>query len=449
MNDWFDADQRAEKAKELFAQRRWHECLAELRAAIAMNPYNSAWYFNIGLTLDELERFDEAIDAYRTGLKIEAEDVEAIYRVGVDLTRLGRLDEAIASFESIQRIDASFEPSYCGRIIAYTEQGQHEKAEEMFYIARQYKEDCPHCYFSIAASLARRRLFDKAIYCWQKAIDMDGSYPEVHRRIAECLWEKGQFEQARQHFLQELRAAPGDTNTLLELGSLLMQMGRVEEAGEKLRRAIEMSPEEPTVYYCHGRWLLASGRLDAAQESFEQALKLDRRCPGAEMCLGRICLRRGDPIAARRHLRMEVLAGPRDPQILMELANLLLDCNQNRLAVACLKRLTTLQPDYAAAWQNLAVAHFTAGRYAEGIAACHEALRCNPRHTTAMFNLALAWERQGDYLRASRWLRKAAQIDPHDPSIQRLDLRLKLLLRVGSILRVVRKALFWKAQTKC
>ena len=28
----------------------------ELRAAIAINPYNSAWYFDLGLTLDEIER---------------------------------------------------------------------------------------------------------------------------------------------------------------------------------------------------------------------------------------------------------------------------------------------------------------------------------------------------------------------------------------------------------
>jgi len=56
MNDWQDAEDRVEKAQELFAQQKWQEALDELRAAIAMNPYNSSWYFNIGLTLDELGR---------------------------------------------------------------------------------------------------------------------------------------------------------------------------------------------------------------------------------------------------------------------------------------------------------------------------------------------------------------------------------------------------------
>ena len=56
MNDWDDAERRVEKAQELFEQRRWQEALEELRAAISINPYNGGWFFNVGLTLDELER---------------------------------------------------------------------------------------------------------------------------------------------------------------------------------------------------------------------------------------------------------------------------------------------------------------------------------------------------------------------------------------------------------
>ena len=55
MNDWQEAEQRVEKAQELFAQQRWVEALSELRAAISINPYNSGWHFNAGLTLDDID----------------------------------------------------------------------------------------------------------------------------------------------------------------------------------------------------------------------------------------------------------------------------------------------------------------------------------------------------------------------------------------------------------
>src|SRR5947209_12624513 len=110
MNDWYDAEQRVERAKELFDQHKWSEALEELRAAVSLNPYNSGWFFNIGLTLDELQRFEEAISAYDQALEIEPDDVDALHHLGTDLSRVGRHTDALEACDRIQLIDASFEP---------------------------------------------------------------------------------------------------------------------------------------------------------------------------------------------------------------------------------------------------------------------------------------------------------------------------------------------------
>ena len=87
MTEWDDAERRVEKAQELFEQRRWSEALEELRAATDINPYNGGWFFNIGLTLDEMGRHEEAIDAYRRALTIDETDLQAMNHLGVDLHR--------------------------------------------------------------------------------------------------------------------------------------------------------------------------------------------------------------------------------------------------------------------------------------------------------------------------------------------------------------------------
>ncbi len=127
----------------------------------------------------------------------------------------------------------------------------------------------------------------------------------------------------------------------------------------------------------------------------------------------------------------------------MNLANLLIDCGQHRCAVACLKRLTAFEPENASAWQNLAVACFLNRRFDEGLAACQQALKLDPRATTAMYNLALAYERQGDYARGRAWIRRAIAADPHDLSLQRLELRLRVLVVWSRIVAGVRRALHW------
>ena len=190
MDDWNDAERRVERAAELFEQRRWHEAVEELRAATSINPYNSAWFYNLGITLDQLGRHDEAIEAYQEAIAIDPQDVMALQRLGADFHEIGRFEEAIQMLEQIESIDSTFEPAYCGRILTYAELGQHDRAEEMFYLARIYKEHCPNCYYNIGVSLAARKLYEKAIFCWHKSLDLDGEYPHAQLRIAEAFWAK-------------------------------------------------------------------------------------------------------------------------------------------------------------------------------------------------------------------------------------------------------------------
>ncbi len=74
MNDWSDAERRVEKAQQFFEQRKWSEALREIRLATNINPYNSTWFFNMGLILDELGRFEEALEAYRQADSIDSND---------------------------------------------------------------------------------------------------------------------------------------------------------------------------------------------------------------------------------------------------------------------------------------------------------------------------------------------------------------------------------------
>ena len=57
MNDWQDAEDRAEKAQQLFEAGQWDRALEELRAALRVNPFQSDWLFGMGLALDALQRY--------------------------------------------------------------------------------------------------------------------------------------------------------------------------------------------------------------------------------------------------------------------------------------------------------------------------------------------------------------------------------------------------------
>jgi tetratricopeptide (TPR) repeat protein len=430
MNDWNEAERRFERALELVQQRKWPQALAELRAAASINPYNGAWLFNIGLILDEMDRRQEALETYRRAAEIEPDNLHLLERLGMDLIHLGRLRQALRVFQRMESIDRSYEPSYCHRILIYGQLGEHERAEEMFYTARLYQDHCPRCYDHMGRSLAARGEYDKAIHCLQKCLDLDGAWPDARRRLAEVSWSKKDLEQARRHYLADLRERPGRVQTLLELGDLLMEMGQAEEADEKYRRCIELAPGQAAGHYRHGRWLARRGKPAEARIALNQALQLDPSLGGVHLELARLAFRRGDRPAARKHLRAEHLLRHDDPITLLGLANLWMDCGQDQTAIACLKRLLQLQPANRDAWLNLAVAQFRRGLYSQGIASCRRALAPqgvkDKAGLLAMYNLALAHEHLHQYGAALQWARRASDGEPRDLGLQRLQWRLRI-----------------------
>jgi tetratricopeptide (TPR) repeat protein len=64
-------------------------------------------WFNKGVTLAGVERFDEALEAYDQALEIDPDYAEAWFDKGVALDGLGQHDEAKRAHQHFQQIDTT------------------------------------------------------------------------------------------------------------------------------------------------------------------------------------------------------------------------------------------------------------------------------------------------------------------------------------------------------
>ena len=421
MNDWLDAESRVERAHDLYEEGRWAEAAAELRAAIDINPNNPTWHFNLALTLDAMEEHPRACEEYEAALALDPNDVETLNCLGVDLTRLGRYRQALEKFQRIQKINPDYEPGFCNRIITYTEMGDHESAELMFHLASQLTTTCPLCYYNIGNSFYDRRMYDKAIRCWQETLKLDNDHPQANARIAEACWAKGDRQAARGHYLAELRLDPGDIDVLLDFGELLMELKDYAEAGEKFRRVLEQAPDHPEAHFCLGELAMMQEELAVAEEQFRLVLRIDRAFPGAHARVGQILLRRGQNKQAAKHLLAELKNCGDDPGALQELGQLLIEARHTRQANSVLRRLVRLAPQDPQAQHNLAVSFFMIDKLDDGIRHCRRALKLKPEYPLALYNLALAHLHKGQILRARRYIARALMIAPKDEQIRKLS----------------------------
>jgi tetratricopeptide (TPR) repeat protein len=441
MSKWFDAEEHADRALEMYERGRWAEAEAELRKAIALNPDQPEWHFNLGLTLEASERDAEAMTCFERAVDLMPGQLDPLLAAGIVANRLGKFERAIELLQRGLRVDARCELAYAHLIESHVRLGRHEDAEITFYLAQQALEErSPHCLAMIAESLIQRREYDRAEWCLWQALRLDPAIGRLRARLGAVYAATGRPRRALQMFLRDLRDDPGSIDTLLEYGEALVDLGRLPEAAEKFRRVLELEPANVDAHFRLGEIALKAGRFEQAHLEFELVLKLDPQFPQVRAALAEALLRRDRVERARSFLREELdllqaAEQPGDDRIdLRRFGALLLDAGLPADAADVLGQAMGTDGECPDLLRKLALARFRAGDRKAGVAASRRVLKLDPRCVASMHNLALAALERGRLRSAAGWIDRGRHVDRHDDGLRRLQVRMYLAW-VGRTLR--------------
>ncbi|MGB0715775.1 MAG: tetratricopeptide repeat protein [Phycisphaerae bacterium] len=422
MNDWLDAEQRIERAQQLSESMRWAEALAEMDAALAINPHNGTWHAQRGYLLEELERPTEAISAYEYAVELEPDDRDVSMALGAGLLRLGRLARALSIFEQLIQSHPDFEPAYCHAIAAYAELGQHEKAEQMFYLAQEIDERCPHCFFNMAESLAIRGDTERAIYCWQQVLEIEPSYMGVNRRIAQAYREAGESELARDYYLNELRDDPGSPELLYELAELALEDGELASAAARFSHIVDLHQDHVEARYALGKIWLIQGHNEEALRCFE-AIEAIEKHPGLsefDRRMGEALFKLGRVDEANRRFEKAIEKDGEQEELLMVYGTSLLAANRIEAAADCYRKVLARDGENGLAHHSLAVCLLKQEKYELGLDHCEQAIAANPDSVASRCNAAYAMMRLGQWGKARHMLAEALKVEPNNALVKGL-----------------------------
>ena len=295
MSDWLEAEQRVERAQQLSESQHWAEALEELEAALAINPNNPTWHTHRGFLLEELDELEEAAEAFENALELDPSDTDVSLALGAVLSRLRHFGRALEIFENLAKTYPDLEPAYCYRIGVYAELGRHEQAEEMFYLAQELNHECPRCFFHLGASLAARREFDRALFCWQRVLEIEPDYVGVNRRIARAYRAQHEPDLAKEYYLREIRDDPGNTDLLFELAEMTLESGRLVRAATRFAQILELDPDDLRSRFALGRIWLLRAQPEAALRCFATVKEIadDAAIPGFRAKFGEALFRVG------------------------------------------------------------------------------------------------------------------------------------------------------------
>jgi len=468
MNDWVDAEHHVELAHEHYDAGRWDEAEIELRQALSLNPYQTEWQFNLGLTLEAAGRYEAAADAFIRCSKLHEDhgsaDANSTLLAGVNLIRAGQPEASLAWLDRAEKIEPMNVAIVVHRIEALTDLDRIDEAEEAFYVGQQIDPEYPELYAVMGETLQRNDHHERAVWCLREAARLDPGLPRVRAHLAGAYARLGRLERARQLYMQELRVDPGDSDTLLDLGELLVDMHRYDEAGEKFRRVLELFPDNADAHFSLAELAETEGRLADALVHFDVVLRLDMEYATVRTRLARTLLQRGreedlprvrdllireltalnrseqnqvplievKPVCSddRAERKLAMGSGKTDAGVeaedLEELGRTLVEAGMLNRARQVYNMLLRIDPASHRAFHGLSVSALEDGKFDEGIEAAKKSLEYRPNFVPAMHNLVLAYYRQGQYIRARYWLTQALRHEPDDEQLRRLRLRLRL-----------------------
>jgi len=256
---------------------------------------------------------------------------------------------------------------------------------------------------------------------------------------AERLIDERKLTEAERSLRQAIELDPESPVAWNNLGKVLNNLRRLDEAEHALCRSVELDPGPQQAWFNLGHVQRALGRLADAEVAARRALTPEGGGDARILrLLASLRFMQGDPGEAVVLLQKARQQDPRDPLLVLELADALRSMERFDEAVDGYRACIELEPGNADALAGLGTVHHARLELEQSVDCFREALRLAPGQPVAETGLALVLELAGDYQAAldhvwphledrdSGWAISAAgrllrRLDRNDEAAQLLD----------------------------
>jgi tetratricopeptide (TPR) repeat protein len=207
-------------------------------------------FINIGIALDDAQRFEEAIEAYEQALKINDRDDVALYNLGLAYKHAGKPEKALSSWKHATEINPDNEKPLIARADLLYDRGEFDDAlDEYGKIADKWPL-LSRPQFSIAAIYHKRGQLEYAKKRYLKVIELNNdaeltrkAYINLGMISSQDKKDAGDFNTAVGYVQKALVVTPNDAEALQSLGIIYSRKGAYDRAIESFYQVIKSSRE--------------------------------------------------------------------------------------------------------------------------------------------------------------------------------------------------------------
>ncbi len=242
-----------------------------LSRTLRINPRNQEALLQMWLAISLTERHEESIALHEAIIDEDPYSYQAWLNLAHTYCEMQRFDEAIEAFEYAIVANEDYSFSYEDCAMACLQAGRFEKALELYQDIEQRFGSNAESATKIGLCHQQTENYLAALTWYHRALIQDKNNPEAHFHIGECLMVQGDYSNAIKAFNRAISIAGQFEEYHLALARTYEKDGQLENAEAAYYKLIEVAPERTEHWLYHVNFLRNNQGFEAALEVLDEA----------------------------------------------------------------------------------------------------------------------------------------------------------------------------------
>jgi tetratricopeptide (TPR) repeat protein len=239
------------------------------------HPYSCVAWFNLGQWYQKQDDFDKAIWSYDFSIATIEHYAPAYLQKGICLFELEKYNEAIEAFNQNLEYNGPDALIYCHIANCHQELGAYREARGFYKMAVKDDPTLADAWFGIGLTFKFEGNMNQAINYFQRAIKLDTEEADYLIELGEVYLSLDDYEKAEEMYEKITRLEPQLAEGWLDLALCRLELGHSETAITTLLSGEETNPENHKIIYRLSSYYYLSGQSIKGFEYLTLALCLN------------------------------------------------------------------------------------------------------------------------------------------------------------------------------
>jgi len=218
---------------------RYKEALGFYDDAIEQNPKDAKAWSNRGITLGKQKDYKKALRAQNKACKLDPENAEFWNNKGAALDNLNRYQDAEIAYNKAIRLDKGYANAWCGLGFALAKQERYQVALRAYNKAIKLDPEGARAWCNKGVALGKLKRYEDSLKALRKASGLSSQDTEIWYNIGVAFDKFGpSYEEALSAYEKACKLDPENAKAWCNTSLDLLKLERPQEAEPACRMAI-------------------------------------------------------------------------------------------------------------------------------------------------------------------------------------------------------------------